>query len=427
MTCISVGFGPGPHSSCQMDDLSALPALLTALGIGLAMGLERERRGGTNAGLRTFGLVGLAGALCAVLTPHAGGWLVGAVAVGLTAMMVAADLRPTDPNGRPDTTTTVALLLCFLLGALIGYGQLHLGVALALCAVALLYFKAELHDASRRLTRQDIVSFLQFAVITFVVLPVLPDQGYGPYGQLNPYRIWLMVVLTAGLSLAGYVALRLAPRANLVPLLGFLGGLVSSTATTLVFSRHARHGAREARDAVAIILIANLVLLLRMAVLTIVIAPAALAAIAPVLMAGLLAGAVLPVRDWMRLARDEAPVPDIGNPADLRNALLFGAGYAIVLVLSAMLHDAAGAAGVYVVAALSGLADMDAIAISTLQLFGGGQLSADQAVRALVTALAANMVLKCSLVLAIGGRAVAQRVALNYAMVAAGLLAAAMA
>lgn len=409
-----------------MEDLSTLRALLTGLGIGLMMGLERERHAGANAGIRTFGLVGLAGTLCAVLAQEAGvPWLIPATALGLLLLMIAADLHPPDPDGKPDTTTTVALLLCFLFGVLLGYGHATVSVALALSATALLYFKAELHDVTHRLTRQDIVSFLQFAVITFVVLPILPDQGYGPYGRLNPYEIWLMVVLTSAVSLAGYAALRVAPRANLVPLLGFLGGVVSSTATTLVFARHGRKGAGEARMALAVILIANLVLLLRVALLAGVLSPSLLATLAPVLAAGLVLGAILPLREWLALMHARGPLPEIGNPVGLRHALLFGAGYAVVLVLASLMHDKAGATGVYTLAFVSGLADMDAITISTLRLHAGAQLAPIEACYALVAALGANMLLKTALVLALGGRALALRTLANYLMVFAGLAGAA--
>ena len=407
-----------------MDDLSALRAFLTSLGVGLMMGLERERRGGANAGLRTFGLVGMTGTVAALLAERTGAtWLLPAAALGLVLMMIAADQHRADPDGKPDTTTTVALLLCFLFGAMLWHGLAQLTVTLALGATALLYFKAELHDVTQRLTRQDIVSFLQFALITFVVLPILPDQGYGPYGQLNPYKIWLMVVLTAGMSLAGYAALRLTPRGVAVPLLGLLGGLVSSTATTLVFSRQMRQDAKHTDSAVAIIVIANLVVLLRITVLALALAPRVLPVLGPVLALGLAAGAAWPLRSWLRLPKSTGAPPELRNPTDLRQALAFGLIFAVVLVVSAAFHAEAGTLGVYAVAAVSGLGDMDAIAISTLQLFTGGQLTADQAARAIAIALGANMSFKALLVLVIAGRAPAGRTVLGYLAVCAGLAA----
>ena len=409
-----------------MDMLTALHPFVISLALGLMMGLERERRGGTNAGLRTFALVGITGTAAAMVAQQAASpWLLPVVAAGLVAMMISADHHRGDADETPDTTTTVALLLCFLFGALLWHGQHQLAIALALATTALLYFKAELHGATHRLTRQDIVSFLQFALITFVVLPVLPDQGYGPYGQLNPYKIWLMVVLTSGLSLAGYATLRLTPQSSAVPLLGLLGGLVSSTATTLVFSRQVRDDAKHAGAAAVIITIANLVVLARIAVLTAVVAPSGLPVLAPILGAGLVAGAAPPLRGWLAMRRTRAPAPELDNPVNLRHALMFGAIFAVVLVVSAAFHDQAGSLGVYAVAAISGLADMDAIALSTFNLLGGGQLSAGQAAIAIVIALAANMAFKATLVLVIAGRALAARVAVSYAAQLAGLIAAA--
>ena len=405
-----------------MDALAELHTFVISLAVGLMMGLERERRGNTNAGLRTFGLVGVAGTACALLAQQAGAtWLLPAAALGLVLMMIAADHHKGDADDTPDTTTTVALLLCFLYGAMLWHGHRQLVVALALGATALLYFKTELHDVSRRLTRQDIVSFLQFALVTFVVLPILPDQGYGPYGKLNPYQIWLMVVLTSGLSLAGYAALRLAAQGVAVPVVGLLGGLVSSTATTLVFSRQLRGEPRHLDSAVTIITLANLVVLLRIGVLALAIAPGVLPVLAPVLALGLVSGAVLPARGWLRLKGSKGDAPELENPTDLRQALAFGAVFAVVLVVSAAFHDKAGALGVYAISAISGLADMDAIAISTLNLQSGGAIDARQVTWAIVIALASNMAFKASMVLALAGRAAALRVVLAFALALAGL------
>jgi uncharacterized membrane protein (DUF4010 family) len=409
-----------------MEALAALHAFLISLALGLMMGLERERRGGTNAGLRTFGLVAVAGTATALVAQLAASpWLLPVAVAGLVAIMVAADYHAGDQNPGPDTTTTVALVLCFLYGAMLWHGQSQIAVALALATTALLYFKTELHEITHKLTRQDIVSVLQFVLITFVVLPVLPDEGYGPYDKLNPQKIWLMVVLTSGLSLAGYATLRLAPQSIGVPLLGVLGGLVSSTATTLVFARQVADDARQRDGAVVIITIANLVVLARIAVLAAVLAPAALPLLAPILGAGLLAGAAPPLRGWFAMRSSKAAAPELDNPVNLRHALLFGAVFAVVLVVSAAFHDKAGSAGVYAVAAISGLADMDAIAISTFNLLTGGELAAAEAAIAIVIALASNMVFKALLVLTLAGRAAAGRVALSFLAQLAGLLGAA--
>lgn len=151
------------------------------------------------------------GTVCALLAERISSpWLLPGGFLALALMMISADRHSAGTASVTDTKTTVTLLLCFGYGAMLWYGYSRLTVALALTTTTLLYFKTGLHEVSQHLSRQDIVSFLQFAVITFVVLPLLPDQCYGPYGALNPYRIWLMVVLIAGVGLAGYVALRWA-------------------------------------------------------------------------------------------------------------------------------------------------------------------------------------------------------------------------
>ena len=133
------------------------------------------------------------------------------------------------------TTTILAALLCYGLGVMTWYGQSQLAVAIGITATALLQFKTELHGFSEKLSRQDVTSILQFGVLTFIILPLLPDRGYGPHDALNPYHIWLMVVLVSGVNLVGYLTLRLVAARQSVRLAGVAGGLVSSTATTLVY------------------------------------------------------------------------------------------------------------------------------------------------------------------------------------------------
>ncbi|MBL6750086.1 MAG: MgtC/SapB family protein [Nevskia sp.] len=409
-------------TAAGLDELQLIPRFVTSLGIGLLMGLERERAPQNKAGIRTFGLVAVFGSLCALLTAQAGlPWLLPAGVLALSAVMISA-YRKVEKDEDPGTTSVVALLLCYGLGALCAYGYLHLAVAGGLVATSLLYFKTELHGFPRRLSRADWVSLLQFAAVTFVILPVLPDQGFGPHGALNPYRIWLMVVLVSGLSLAGYVALRLTGEDRALPLIGLLGGVVSSTATTLAFSRHARRDEGHAAGALCVILVANLTVLLRLGVMAAIVAPVLLPQLTKVLGLGLLTGVAAPLMAWRRLVRTaERPSFAVGNPSSMRVALGFAAVYAVVLVATQDLHRLAGPAGLYAAATVSGLTDMDAIALSSFQMATQGQLPAVQAVRAIALAFAANSALKLGVVAAIAGGRLARGVALGYASVLAGL------
>jgi uncharacterized membrane protein (DUF4010 family) len=404
------------------QELQAAPVFLISLGIGLLMGLERERKPGARAGLRTFGLTGLVGALAGLLTEASGSaWLIPALLLGLALMMVFAP-RTKDDADDPATTTTVALLLCFGLGVLAWYDHPQLAVALALAATTLLYFKAELHGAISRLTPQDLRSFLQFAIVAFIVLPVLPDRDYGPYEVLNPYRIWLMVVLISGLGLVSYAVLRIVGQEKGTPLLGILGGLVSSTATTLAFSRHMKAQPALQPLAVFVILLANLVVLLRLALVAAVVAAAVLPALLPVLGLGAVAGLVLAWRGWRSLGGDQAPELEMKNPSEMRTALAFAALYAVVLLAVAWLNDIAGTGGVYLAAALSGLTDVDAISLSTLNLFGRGGVEAVTVARVIVLAYGANLLFKFGLVWSIAGSGPAKRLAPSFGAVLGGLV-----
>ncbi len=414
-------------SALAAGELAPLAAFLTSLAIGLLIGAERERNPSAKAGVRTFALTSVFGTLAAMLGEQAGGaWLpaVGLAIVGL-AIVAAYHRAPAAPGEDPGTTTVIALVAAYALGALCWYGERSLAVTLAIAITALLYFKPELHGILERFERHDLLSVLQFATLSFVILPVLPDKAYGPYGALNPYQIWLMVVLVSGLSLAGYIALKIVGARHGLVLVGLLGGLVSSTATTLVYSRHARANALTG-VAAGVILVANLVVLARIALVSAAVSPAILPRLLPVLGAALLAGAVATFVFWRRRlgSGGELPVPKIANPTELRAALGFGLLFAVVLVLAAWLSDVAGKAGLYAVALVSGLTDVDALTLSTLRLFSLGTLEAVHAVVAIAIAYASNMAFKLGLAFAVGGRALARQVILPAAAPLAGGLAA---
>ena len=299
-----------------------------------------------------------------------------------------------------------------------------LAVTLAILSTALLYFKPELRGVSRSLTRLDLVSILQFAVLTFVILPILPNQDYGPYHALNPYQIWWMVVLISGLSLAGYAALRIAGQRHGTLLTGLFGGIASSTATTLAFSRHSRDNPHLTSMAALIILLANWVVLVRLALVVAVLSPGLLRPMLTLLGGGALAGLVMLYLLWRRLdVKPDTPTLEMKNPTEIRAALGFGALYAGVLFAAAWLSDLVGSHGVYAVALVSGLTDVDAITLSSLRLFGLGTLQAEQATTTVLLAMLANIAFKSGVATAIGGAALARQVLPGMTAVAGGLLA----
>jgi uncharacterized membrane protein (DUF4010 family) len=410
-------FDPAAYASIQ--------AFAISLGIGLLIGLERERKPDTKAGLRTFALTALLGCLAAMLAEiTVSGWMIPAGLLMIAAMVIVAQARDPLDDGDPGTTSVVALMVCYGLGALVWFGEATLAVMLAITVTILLYFKAQLQGVSRRLTHKDLISILQFGVLSLVVLPILPNQDYGPYAALNPHQIWWMVVLISGLSLAGYAALRIVGNRHGAPLLGFFGGLVSSTATTLVFARNARDDAKLTTTATLVILIANLVVTVRLGIVAVVLAPSLFVPLASVLGIGLLLGLLVAIFRWRTLtAAGDLPMPEVKNPTEIRTALSFGLLYGVVLLLAAWLQDIAGSQGLYLVALASGLTDIDAITLSTLRLFNQQTLEAAPAVTAIALAVLSNLVFKSGLVIAIGGKALARQVLPGLVAIGVGFIA----
>jgi uncharacterized membrane protein (DUF4010 family) len=409
----------------QPAALHEVQAFAVSLGIGLLIGLERERKPDSKAGLRTFALTALLGCLAAMLGDMTGSqWIVAAGLLMVATMMIVAQARDPLDDGDPGTTSVIALMICYSLGVLVWHGQAALAVMIAIATTILLYFKTQLQDVSRSLTNKDLISVLQFAVLSLVILPILPDRDFGPYATLNPRQIWWMVVLISGLSLAGYAALRIVGNRHGASLLGFFGGLVSSTATTMVFARNARGNADLAATATLVILIANLVVILRLAIVAAVLAPTLLVPLAGVLGVGLLLGFVVVMFKWRTLnAAGNLPMPEVKNPTELRTALSFGLLYGIVLLLAAWLQDVAGSQGLYLVAFAAGLTDIDAIMLSTLRLFNQQTLGAAPAVIAIGLAALSNLVFKTGLVIAIGGGALARRTLPGFAAIGVGFIA----
>jgi uncharacterized membrane protein (DUF4010 family) len=395
----------------------------SGLALGLLIGLERERNPSAKAGLRTFALVAMFGTLAALLstkldTP----WLLIAGLLTVAIMIIAAYLNDPGIDTDPGTTTVIALLMSYGLGAMIWYGLAKLAVMLGIGITALLYFKPELRGLSQRMTRRDLVSILQFSALTFVILPILPNQNYGPYAAFNPYQAWMMVVLISGMSLAGYVALHWADQRYGVPLLGFLGGLVSSTATTLLYARQSKVSVSMVRLSAVIILIASQVVLIRLIVISVIVSPALLRHILPVMGLGLLFGIISTLFNWNKLRSDgELPMPETSNPTEIHAALSFGLLYGVVLLCSAWLNDIAGSSGLYVVALISGITDVDPVALSSLRLFSLDKLGSSEAVTAIAIAFISNMAFKFGIVAFIGGKQLAKHVATGFAAIATGV------
>lgn len=414
-----------------MDDLQLYGRLGVALAIGLLLGLERgwhgrnEREGGRIAGLRTFALVGLLGGV--------GGWLAsltGAVVLafaflglaGLLALSYRVRLKENDDIGL---TTEVALLLTFVLGAASVLGGSALPAAIAVVAAILLTMKKRLHLWVARIERLELEALLKLALISIVILPLLPDQGYGPGVSLNPFKIWWAVVIVAGLSFVGYAAIRLGGADLGILLTGLFGGLASSTSTTVALSRLARTQSGLGPVAASGAVVAGSVTFLRILALAAIFQPSLIAPLAlpmgVMAVTGLGGAAILRFRD--RGANGASELDGVANPLNLGAALLFGALLTIVLLALHYLEAWFGNAGVHAAAALSGVTDVDAITISVARLVGD-DLAENAAATAIFIAAAVNTVVKAAISIGIGGKAMGLRVGFVYAVVLAAGIAA---
>lgn len=406
----------------RVFDIAQLEAFAIAIGIGLLIGLERERVASARAGLRTFGLVGLLGALAALIGQEVDSVVPFALGLFLIgSMIVAAYLRHPDPVD-PGTTSVAALLVCYCLGTAVWLGYATLAVMLAVTSTILLYFKAELRGIATRLVARDWISIFQLCILSLVILPILPNRTFDPYEAINPRQVWWMVVLISGMSLAGYATLRLVGVRYGAALVGVAGGLASSTATTLVYARNSRQTPGAAPTASLVIVLANLVMMLRVALISAVVAPGMLYALLATIAPALLLGGASLLWYWRSQTVGPALLPETRNPTELRTALGFGAIYAVVLFISAWLQEIAGTQGFYVLALASGLTDIDAIALSAMRLMTMDKIGVQTAAIAIGLAMFANMVFKTGIAMTVGGRALGLQILWGMGAVGAGLL-----
>ncbi len=406
---------------------ASLPAFITSLGIGLLLGIERERKKNIRAGIRTFALTSLLGTLSGLLAENNLPLFPIATLFTVAAFILTAYWHPAARKDAPDATTQIALLVAYCLGLLVWHGLAALAVALAILSTLLLYLKPELSGLSHRLSRQDILALLQFGVVSAIILPVLPDRPLGPFGAINLYETWLMVVLISGVGLLGYLAVRMLGERLGGPLLGLLGGLVSSTATSLAFAREARSDSNTLPLSTMVIQLANLVIFVRIAVLAALLAPGMVSPLLIVLGCALVAGMVMTWLSSRSLFSGhhrpaEGAAVDPKNPVEMGTALLFGGLYAGVTFAASALTSLFGHTGFFGVALISGLTDVDAISLTAFNQFTAGKLPALTVTTAIALALLSNTLFKFSMIASLGGQALVRRCAPMFAATSAGLV-----
>jgi len=391
-------------------NLNLIGRLAVALAIGLLIGLERgwARRelpeGQRAAGFRTFGMIGLLGGVAAQVGGPLQGLVLAVVAAAVSIFVALGYWREQWRDRDVSITGLVAALLTFCLGALAGAGETTAASSTAVVVTLLLGFKPELHGIIRRIERLELLATLRLLLISVVLLPVLPNAGFGPWQAFNPYRTWWMVVLVAGVSYVGYFAIRVLGEKRGILMTGLCGGLVSSTAVTVNLARHAKDRAAVPNLLAAGVATATAMMFPRMLVVVGAVSlPLARSLAKPLLSAGLLAlGAAVWFASRSGTVSEGAGGDEPRNPLDLRIALQFGLFLAITMILAQGANRAMGNQGMNVLAVLTGLVDVDAISLSCASMVSQGQLPIEAAADAVLLATATNTMLKPLIVLKIG-------------------------
>lgn len=386
----------------------------------MLLGLQRERTERSLAGIRTFPFIALFGTVCAQIGQKTSDWIIPAGLVSLAALVVMANLVKVKAKKEPGMTSEIAILLVYMLGVVIVVDEMSTAVVLGGGMAMLLHFKKQLHGFAHAVGEKDMHAIIQFVLISLVILPILPHENYGPYEVLNPFKIWLMVVLIVGISLSGYVAYKLLGASARTILGGAIGGMVSSTATTVSFARRAKTNEQLVHLGTLVVMIASCMSLVRVLVEIGVAAPSVAAALIPPVAAMLGVCIFITVILFVFGKRGNVEIEAPANPTEFRPALIFACLYAFILIAVAFAKDKFGDQGLYVVAVISGTTDMDAITLSTSQLAARGEVDTFVAWRSILMACMANFVFKLGIVAALGPKELTLRVAIAFASALVG-------
>jgi uncharacterized membrane protein (DUF4010 family) len=409
-----------------MTEVETFARLGLALALGLLIGLERGWQGreaaehSRVAGIRTFGLIGFGGGLAALLFPPAWSINFGLAFAAVAIVIASGHYVAAQRTGDLSATSAIAALATFILGASAVAGSAEVAASAAVIIALLLSIKPILHGWLQRIEFEELLAALQLLLISVVALPLLPNRGFGPWQALNPFEIWWMVVLIAAFSFCGYLAMRIVGPARGTMITAILGGLTSSTAVTVSLARLARRNpGRDDLLAAGAAVASGTMFLRTMALLAVLNLPLLLTLVAPL---GAAAAVTYGGGFWLWRQSKAAEAGDglkLGNPFELWTAVKFGGFLAVVMVAVRAGESWIGPQGVLAVAALSGLADVDAISLSMARLAGTGQTLAIGAL-AIGAAILVNSAVKAGVAAVAGTRAMAYRLLAIFAAATVG-------
>ncbi len=387
-------------------DFAHIYPFLVALLIGALIGTERQRRLVEDkvrgvAGLRTFILIAMLGCLSSALAVHFGpGFAVASMAV-FTLLVGVGYASSVSSLGRVDFTAAVAAVVTFALGMLAGIpDSMLLAVALSIITTWVLATRTITHRYVEALSETDLLDTLKMGIIALVIYPLLPETPLGPWGVLNPRQIWLFVVMVSLIGYVGYVLIRILGPERGLSLTGILGGLVSSTAVTTSMAAEAKESPEILPSAVFATAVASCTMFPRILFIVLVINRELFLSLLPGLFIMTVVGSGLA---YLRVRKSASPNKDVKvkDPFRIIPALKFGAFFAFVLVISKAANIYFGDAGLYAAGVISGLADVDAIAL-TMASLAGSTVAMDVAVTTITLAAVTNTLVKLCIAYLLG-------------------------
>lgn len=389
-------------------DYDKIIVLGISFGLGMLVGMQRETTKNRIAGVRTFTLITLLGTITGFIAKVFDSLLlVAAIAIVLTSFLVMANVVKVKKVAEPDIgqTTEVAAILMYCVGVYLVFGDKIIGVMVGGMLAILLYIKEHLHGFIDKLKDKDLSAIMTFVAISLVILPILPDETFDPLDVLNLKNIWLMVVLIVGISILGYFIYKWLGKNTGLISAAVLGGIISSTATTVSFSRKTKVSTSSGKLAAFVILVAVTVSLIRVLIEIFVVIPVqAKEIVAPILVLFVFMAA-LSIVMFYRIHKENntEALPEPKNPAQFKTALIFALIYALILMLVAYTEKEFGGEGLYVASAIGGLANKDAITLSLSKMIGGG-VATDLGWRLIMTAIISNLIFKAIIAMFLGNK-----------------------
>ena len=403
-----------------MAEISLAVSFLVVLALGALIGLEREyatykKRGHDFAGIRTFPLIALFGALSAYLGNLYSIWIfvTGIIITGAMVIMAYFVISKTGKK-HIGVTSEISAILTFFIGALVIYNELTLAVILTVIITIILFARSVLHQFAKKMEPKEMASTLKFAVVAFIILPFLPNQGYGPLEMFNPYVIWLMVVFISGIGFLGYIAMKWFGERG-ITLAGILGGLVSSTAVTTGFAERSKKAKKIYRALALGVILANGIMFIRILIEVFVLNRELFVPVLIPISVLFVITAIFSYILWRKVAKEVPGRMDLGSPFTIKPALKFGIFFAVILALVKISNYYLQTKGVYLVSFISGFADVDAITVSLANL-SKDSLSLAVAKRGIVIAALTNVAVKGGIAYWFGSKEFGRIIAIFYAV-----------